>query len=418
MNIWILNHYAGSIEFGMESRHYYFAKELISMGHNVTIIVGSYSHLRKKNLEIKKMQEEWHEGIRFIWIPTCVYTGNGLGRIKSMLDYYLNAVAAAKKLASPDVILSSSPHPLACLAGIQIAKNKKCMCVSEVRDLWPEALVYYKGLSDRSPIVKVLEYYEHKIYKNSDTLIFTKPGDVDYLKEKGWLTSKGGDVADSKCYYINNGVDLKNFIKQIDACVFEGMEDNGADKFVVTYVGTIREVNNIDMLLDAAKQLKQYPDIEFRIFGDGEELDRLKQRKTDEQIDNVIFYGRVEKQFIPNILSKSSVNILNYSPTMYNWTRGNSSNKLFEYMACGRPVISTVTMGYSPIVAYNCGVEIADCNGEKLAEAIERLKKADHNVLCEMGENAAQAAKDFDYPILAEKLISVLNNTIRGENDD
>jgi len=92
MNVWILNHYAGSIEFGMEFRHYYFAKELISMGHDVTIIAGSYSHLRKKNLEIKKMQVEWHEGIRFIWIPTCVYAGNGLGRIKSMLCRSIQAI--------------------------------------------------------------------------------------------------------------------------------------------------------------------------------------------------------------------------------------------------------------------------------------------------------------------------------------
>ena len=414
MNVWILNHYAGSIAFGMEFRHYYFAKELIAMGHDVTIIAGSYSHLRKKNPEIKQMQEEWHEGIRFVWVPSCVYAGNGLGRIRSMFDYYINTIAASKKLEAPDVILASSPHPLACLAGIRVAKSKKCKCVSEVRDLWPEALVYYKGLSNRSPIVKVLEYFEHKMYKNSDSLIFTKPGDVDYLKEKGWLTSKGGKVKDSKCHYINNGVDLKNFIKQIDDCVFEDAEKTDG-KFVVTYVGTIREVNNIDMLLDAAKQLKQHDDIVFRIFGDGEELDRLKKRKTEEQLDNVIFYGRVEKQFVPNILSKSSVNILNYSPTMYNWTRGNSSNKLFEYMACGRPVISTVEMGYSPITAYNCGVEISDCDGKKLAEVIEQLKNAPKEAFIEMGKNAAEAAKDFDYPVLAKKLVSVLEHTVKGE---
>lgn len=413
MDIWIMNHYAGSIEFGMEFRHYYFAKELIAMGHNVTIIAGSYSHLRKKNPQITKPQEEMHEGIKFVWVPTCVYSGNGLGRMKSMLDYYLHSISAAKKMKAPDVILASSPHLHACLAAIKIAKTKKCKCISEVRDLWPEAFVYYKGLSSGSPLVKVLEHYEHKIYKKSDALIFTKPGDVDYLKEKRWMKSKGGDVEDYKCSYINNGVDLKNFKKQIGTHTFDGINaDSGI--FAVTYVGTIREVNNIDMLLDAAKRLKKYTNIEFRIFGDGEELERLKKRKEDEQITNVIFYGRVEKQLVPYILSKSSVNILNYSPTMYNWTRGNSSNKLFEYMACGRPVISTVKMGYSPIQKYNCGLEIAECDGEKLAGAIEKLYNSDANVLKKMGENAAAAAEDFDYPKLAEKLLNLLKKTIGG----
>jgi hypothetical protein len=52
-NIWIINQYAGSILHGMEFRHYYFAKEFIKLGHKVTIISGSYSHLFKnptKNL--------------------------------------------------------------------------------------------------------------------------------------------------------------------------------------------------------------------------------------------------------------------------------------------------------------------------------------------------------------------------------
>lgn len=412
MNIWILNHYAGSVEFGMEFRHYYFARELVSMGHDVTIIAGSYSHLRKKNPEITKPLEDWHEGIRFVWVPTCEYQGNGLGRIKSMLDYYKNSIFASKKLGIPDIILSSSPHPQACLAGIKIAKKKKCKCISEIRDLWPEALVYYKGLSKKSPLVKVLEHYEHKIYKKSDSMIFTKPGDIDYLREKGWLKSVGGKVDDKKCFYINNGVDLKAFNEQKDTQIFDELKTASANTFAVTYVGTIREVNNVDMMLDAAKLLKNHTDIEFRIFGDGEELERLEKRKRDEAIDNVVFYGRIEKQFIPYVLSRSSVNILNYSPTMYNWTRGNSSNKLFEYMACGKPVISTVEMGYSPIKEYDCGKEIADCDGEKLAGIIEEMKNLPAGKLEKMGENAALAAQDFDYPELTKKLLSVLEKTL------
>lgn len=417
MNIWFLNHYAGSVEFGMEFRHYYFAKELCAMGHNVSIFAGSFSHLRKYNPEVKgKYSVEIHEGIRYVWIPTCRYVGNGKDRVLSMLQYYRGAIEIAKYFDRPDIILSSSPHLQACLAGIKISKKLNCKSISEVRDLWPEALIYYKGLSPISPIVKLMEYYEHKIYRNSDALVFTKPGDVDYLREKGWLVSNGGDVLDTKCHYLNNGVDINTFRNQIRDCVFEPIQGDSCKKFYVTYVGTIREVNNIDMLLDAAKIIN-LQNVIFRIFGDGEELGRLKERKRVENIDNVVFYGRIDKQFVPYVLSKSSVNILNYSPHLYNWNRGNSSNKLFEYMACGKPIISTVKMGYSPLKEYQCGIEIDDCNGEKIANEIIKLMDMSDEDINTMGQNAYLAANQFDYKVLSKELMRIILKTIEGEDE-
>ena len=419
MKIWILNHYAGSVQYGMEFRHYYFAKELIKKGHEVTIFAGSYSHLRKYNPDLKEgIEEEIHEGIKYVWVPTCKYIGNGIERIKSMVQYYFRTVRASKKFEKPDIILSSSPHPAACLAGIKIAKGLKIKNISEVRDLWPEAFVYYKGLSSKSVVVKIMEFFEHKIYRDSDKLVFTKPGDIDYLREKKWLKSAGGDVEDYKCNYVNNGVDLTAFYEQRNKFVYERIRPKRErdDLFVVSYVGTIREVNNIDMLLDAAKELKEYSNVVFRVFGDGEELDRLKKRKKDENIDNVLFYGRIDKRYVPSVLSASNINILNYSPTMYNWSRGNSSNKLFEYMACGKPIISTVKMGYSPIIEYQCGVEIEDCNGIKLANEIEKLIGLAQEQFDSMSKNASDASKLFDYPKLAEKLETIIIDTINGGN--
>ena len=115
MNIVILNHYAGSLNMGMEYRPYYLAKEMIKKGHRVYIVAGTYSHIRQKNIEQKKAIEiEDIEGITYIWIKTVSYKGNGIKRIISMLQYTLKTYRLADILKSEkiDAVVASSTYPL------------------------------------------------------------------------------------------------------------------------------------------------------------------------------------------------------------------------------------------------------------------------------------------------------------------
>jgi glycosyltransferase involved in cell wall biosynthesis len=163
-------------------------------------------------------------------------------------------------------------------------------------------------------------------------------------------------------------------------------------------------------ILDTAKLLLKHKDIQFLIYGDGNQKEMLERRVLDEGLYNVKMKGFVNKQFIPSILNKSTVNILNYSSTQYNWTRGNSSNKLFEYMASGKPIISTVKMGYSIIDKYKCGIELDKGTSEELAEAILKIKNLKASQYDELGDNARAGAEDFDFKVLTEKLIDVINS--------
>lgn len=100
MNIMIINHYAGSDYYGMEFRPYYMAKEWIKLGHSVTIISASYSHLRKNNPDINNdLQEEIIDGIRYVWIKTPKYNGNGVGRIINIATFMFKLRIYYKKIA-------------------------------------------------------------------------------------------------------------------------------------------------------------------------------------------------------------------------------------------------------------------------------------------------------------------------------
>lgn len=417
MNIWLMNHYATSMFRDKAGRHYWFAKKLEGYGHRVSVFCATTFLNNEEVIDIEKGKYIVREtdGTPFVFVKSTAYKGNGLARVKNMVTFFANLFPVTKKYAKadgkPDVIVASSVHPLTMVAGILIARKMKVPCVCEIRDLWPEAIFSFGKLTEKSLMGKALIKGEHWIYKRADALIFTKEGDTDYLKERKWTTAQGGDIDLGKCNYINNGVNLDTYEKQIETEILEDEDLADDTAFNVVYAGTVRPVNNVGNLLDCAKIIKEkYPEknIRFLIFGDGSELEALKKRVADEGLDNVGLKGFVARKYMPYILSKSSVNILNYSQKEYNWTRGNSSNKLFEYMASGKPVISTVKMGYSIINKYDCGIELDECTPECLAEAVVRfydMPKADYDKL---GTNAYNGSKDFDFNALTKKLLTVI----------
>lgn len=414
--IWIMNHYATDMFANKAGRHYWFAKELERRGNDVTVFCAT-TFLNKSNV-IDTGKERCivkeTEGIPFVFVRTRSSVGNGIDRILNMYLFYQNlipvALKYAKKNGKPDVIIASSVHPLTMIAGIRIAKKLRVPCICEIRDLWPEAIFAFGKAKEDSFFGKMLVRGEHWIYKKADALIFTKEGDTDYLREKGWTSIQGGDIDLKKCHYINNGINLDEYIKRID---IQKMEDADLeqDKFNVVYAGTIRPVNNVGNLLEAGKIISQrgYKDIQLLIYGDGMQREQLAKKVVDEKIENVKMKGFVEKKYIPYILSKSNVNILNYSQNHYNWSRGNSSNKLFEYMASGKPVISTVKMGYSIINKYQCGVELENDTSERLADEIIRFYEMDAQEYEQYGKNARIGAEDFDFKKLTDKLQDVID---------
>ncbi len=413
-NIWLWNHYATDMYKNRGGRHYWFAKNLIKQGYNTTIFCANTFHNTSESIDTgaKKYTTDIIDKIPFVFVKTTIALGNGFDRVKNMTFFYFNLFSVAKEYAKlngkPDVIIASSVHPLTMVAGIQVAENLGVPCICEVRDLWPEAIFSFNKVREKSLFGRLLTTGEHWIYKKADALIFTKEGDTDYIKEKKWDTEQGGNINLDKCYYINNGVDLETFeVLSLENKLED--EDLNIDKFNVIYVGAIRPVNNVGNILDVASLLKGEEKIQFLIYGDGNQKEKLEKRVTDENLTNVKMKGFVNKRSIPYILTKSSVNILNYSQTQYNWSRGNSSNKLFEYMASGKPIISTVKMGYSILDKYKCGIEVESSKPEELAKAILEIKNISKNKYNTLSQNAKNGAKDFDFEILTKKLITVIN---------
>lgn len=413
-NVWIFNHYATNMYFDYGGRHYCFAKYLKKAGYNPTIFCANTVHNSDKIVEtnregyIEKKDEE--NQIPFVFVKVPSYKGNGLSRIQNMYGFYKKIFKVSRRYAEehekPDIILASSVHPLTLVAGIKIAKKFGIKCICEVRDLWPESLVAYGKIKENNPLTKLLYLGEKWIYKHSDALVFTVEGGCRYLQDRKWDKESGGVVDLKRVYYINNGIDIPEVYKQRKQEHYIEKNFMSITSKKVIYTGSVRKVNHIGGILDIAIKLKNLP-VTFCIFGDGDELEQLKNRKRKERIDNVIFFGKVKKKYIPSVVSNADLLLL-YSQSKPRIARyGMSQNKLFDYLAAGKPIISNQNNSYSIINRYNCGIEKKFESTEEMANCIEMML-LDEKQINIWSDNASQTAEKFSFERHTKELINII----------
>lgn len=414
-NVWILNHYAGGMFFDQGGRHYNFAKYLKRSGYEPVVFCANSKHGKLERFfdtqELWAMHPAEEIEVPWVFVRTRTCIGNGKQRILNMVDFYRNVKKAAREYAvqygKPDVIYASSVHPLTLVAGIQLARQFGVRCVCEVRDLWPESVVslYPERFSRESLLMRLLYCGEKWIYQKADSLIFTMEGGRDYILDRGWENA----IPLSKVYYINNGVDLEMFDQNRDRYSMQDPDLENPDTFKLIYAGSIRFANGLSELLECAERLREQTNIRFLIYGTGEDFERLERLIDEKQLANVVLKGFVEKKRIPYILSKCNVNLLNNPATSEDiFKYGGSNNKMFEYLASGKPLLANVRIAYCPLEELRCGIFADSPSDEDYASAVMRFFHMSPEEYTSMSHNARKAADEYDFKNLTKKLIDVL----------
>lgn len=417
MKIWILNHYATDMFFDKIGRHQCFGKYLIRNQHEVDIFCASTVHNSDINVDTEgklSTRKIGEDQVPYTFVKTSPYSGNGKSRIFNMMEYFFRIKKVLKQRVAeegrPDIILASSVHPFTLVAGIQFAKKIGCPCICEVRDLWPESIVSFTNIAEKNPAVKFLYKMEKWIYKKADALIFTMEGGAQYIKDKGW-----DNVVDlAKVNHINNGVDLDVYDYNKNNIVLENRPESD-DKKKIVYAGSIRPANNVFNLALAAERIRDagIDNIEFIIYGDGPDRSKIEEYIKEKELTNIRMMGRIEKKYIPGVLSiENSVNCLNYQNSDV-FRYGGSQNKLFEYLASGRPVLANVKMGYDIIEKYNAGITASTDDIEGLIAAVIDFADMDGSEYEEMCNNARKAAKDYDFKVLTNRLEKLMESLVK-----
>lgn len=415
MNVWIVNHYAIPPSMGGLVRHYYFSKYLQKKGHNVKIFTSSKIHNTDINMikDNSLYKEEMMDEVEYTFVKSKDYKGNGLDRIWNLIDMPFQMWKVMRRFYKeqrPDVIYTSSPDLFVAFFALMFGKMHRIPVVVEVRDLWPESIVEYNHMSKKNPVILLLYRLEKWIYKKSNQLIFTIPGGKDYIRDKGW-----NRVIDlNKVHHINNGVDLEEFEYNKKNYSIKDSDLENENCFKVIYVGSIRLVNHLKDLVDAAEILKRKGEnhILFLIYGEGTEREKLQKICAAKKL-NVKFKGKVDKKYVPYILSKSDLNVINVKNTKLS-NYGGSWNKLFEYIASERPILCNFPLKYDLIKANDLGVSKVFKTPEEYGKCVIDMAYMEKDKYLTVIENAKRVKVQYDYKKLADMLEEILIQAVKN----
>lgn len=368
-NIVILNHHASAPDTGGGGRHYEIAKSLSEKGYTVTIIASSYSG-RKNQYDFSEeiVTKKFNDKFAFVRLKTKPAYKNQLTRFINYNDYKLKASKYDKFETNPDVIIASSVHPLAWVAGYKLSKRYNAKFIVEVRDLWP--LSMYEDLSGivRKAVFSYFEALEKKYYGLADAIITTAPYAYEYMEEKY-------NIDRDKVFHIPHGIDLERFDKNaeieessLDYKLKELLDNN----FCITYTGALSKSEGLPTLVKAAENLSDIKDIKILIIGSGSEKQRLKDIIKNKNLDNVVMIERQPKNTIPLILKKSDILFCGLMERKV-FGYGISKNKFYDYMAAEKPIIFASNVRDSLIDRAEAGITINANEPKTLANAIRHI---------------------------------------------
>jgi glycosyltransferase involved in cell wall biosynthesis len=398
--IWLVNQYAGSPAHGMEFRHYELGRQLAALGHQVVVVSGSFSHLFTSPPTIHGAYTfESIDGVSYCWVKVPAYRRpTSLGRVINMAVFAARLYRLPiRHLARPDAIVVSSPSPFPILPAGRWAKRFGARLIFEVRDIWPLTLQELGGLSGRHPLVILLRWFERRAYRDAERVVSVLPEAGSYLERHG--------VPADRIAVIQNGISPEALSVQSRSVPPAIQTATSRPSFNVGFVGTLGVANALETLVDAARLVAD-EGINVVIVGHGSDEARLRERASD--LPNVIFVGPVSKADVPGALQAFDACYVGYhrSP-LYRF--GISPNKLFDYMAAGRPVILAAAAANDPVGEGGCGITVPPDDPPALADAFRQLRDMPTQERDRLGANGrAFVQREHSYAALARRFASVI----------
>lgn len=301
-------------------------------GHEVKVLAPSYERNPKS-----------YPDVYYCKTPPLT-NKSSINRLMNQIGFGFGSFFKSFRVGKIDVVISTSPPALINPFGWLIAKFKRAKLVYDVRDIWPD-VAWEMGSFDRQSLYsRVFEFVRNFMLKHSDLVTAVSDGKVQKLK---------GYVPKAKVVNITNGLDEK-FLENPEKP--ELIEQYHLERFTCVYIGNLGLAQGLMQLMEVAKRAKaEGYNAQFLLFGSGVEEQLLKKYADENQLDNVIFPGRLPNVDMYTILKHSSMSFVSL---VNDRLKDSVPTKMFEALGVGCPVL-LAAVGDSANILNECKLGIA-----------------------------------------------------------
>ena len=337
------------------------SKELIRQGHEVYVI--TYPHKDIRDID----------GIHVIGTK-----GVNIPGLRGLF-FAINAKKELKELIEREDIDIIHGHYLFPAGWASVKAGKSTHTKTYVTSHGSDMFELYKKQAYTRPLIrKVLKDADVVLAVSNalkDEIIKTK---IPNIEKKVRLHWNSVDINKFKTTKENESKFRKELVHEFNIA---------ADKPIILFVGNIIKRKNVDLLLEAKKQLNTKANLV--VVGDGPLLEQLKAKAEKEYFDgnleNVYFTG--SRTDVEDIIPSCDLLVLPSFTESFGLV-------LIEALACGKPVIGSNVGGIKEIITDDVGLLIDPNDSEDLTKAIDRIL-TDKNLMEKFKSNARNRAKDF-----------------------
>ncbi len=405
MHVLIIAQYYPPETGALASRWGDFSTILANQNHEVTVLCESphypndkyypgfknyFFHIDQKNPKMKI-------------IRTKAFASNRKTTLKKLAHYLVfmfSAIINIGKIKKFDLLIVSSPPLFTGVIGVFLKKIYNKDYWLDLRDLWPDSALQLNQIKNGT-LFSLGKILEKKIYQNAKGFIFPVPA------FKNYLSKFSPEISNKPMIELMNGVS-KDFI--VDAMKSK-VEIN--KKFTVLYSGNMGLAQDLRTIIKSAMILKDY-DIYFQFIGQGVCKSEIYEyaKPVLEKID---FIDPMPRKKLINWIIKSSVCLVPLKNNKLFYSAFPS--KMFEYMACQKPVIVGVRGDAAKLVENSkCGISVEPENPEILSEAILKYY-LNNEKIAEHGKNGlTYVTKNLKKEVLALNLINEIKNSFEKKN--
>lgn len=383
MHILLIHQAFAAMDEAGGTRHHEMARYLVASGYRVTIIASPVNYLTGESREVRipwQIREEPEPGLTIL--RTYTYPAlhkSFVHRVFSFLSFMISSFITGISVKGVDLVWGTSPPIFQGFTAWLVARLKGVPFLFEVRDLWPAFAVAVGVLKNRL-LIRLSEWLERFLYRHADRVVVNSPGFISHVSQAGArrveLVPNGADPD-----MFNSSSSKKEFLSPY----------NLDGKFISMYAGAHGLSNDLGVVIEAAAQLKDRENIQIVFVGDGKEKPNLITKAAKMQLDNVTFLPSQPKNQMAAVLSAADACIAILKPIeLYRTTY---PNKVFDYMAAGKPVILAIGGVISNLVTdEGAGIVIPPGDPTALAQAIRDIAD-DQEMAQKMGEAGRNAVE-------------------------